>query len=376
MPIARPRGLGRTVGRLLMPTLATLALACDDATFPDEPEGPSPAEPAGGPAEAITSDRVWADGYVLADNPTSAGYTPSATTSLNWAGGPIRITRPDGTTGRYVVTFTGLSAALGAKSTVKATGYGSGNAYCKTVAGYLVSDKVEVRCYKAGTGTPVNTRFTLLVSRAASDRAFAFAHQPTATEYAPSAKGSWNPGGQIRVTRIGTGHYQVVFAGLGTWTNGGVALVNAVGSGKAYCTVGEFWGGSASSDLALDVACWTPSGSPVDSKFSVAFVTPAKHLAYAFGDQPFSASSSPDPRFASNPAGGAIVITRSALGTYTIYWIGADAAIIGSGNVQVSGVGTSNQCKVASQAAETVLVQCFTAGGTPTDSYFSVLLGS
>src|SRR5262249_18215265 len=282
--------IGRALGRLLIPGLATLALACAGATVPDEPapRGPAePVEPAGGPAYAITSDRPWADGYVLADNPTSASYTPLASASRNWAGGPIHITRPAGTTGRYVVTFTGLSAALGAKSTVKATGYGSGSAYCKAMMGYLVSDAVEVRCFKAGSGAPVNTRFTLLVSRATNDRAFAFGHQPTAAHYTPTAKGSWNPGGAIDVTRIGPGRYQVRFANLGSWTNGGLALASAVGPGKVYCTVGETWGGSVSTDLTLDVACYTPAGSPVDSKFTVAFVTPAKHLAYAFGSDPF-----------------------------------------------------------------------------------------
>lgn len=374
MSASRTRRFGRALGRLLPPAIATLALACDGPTLPDEP--PSSAEPAGGPAYDIAADRPWADGYVLADNPTSADYTPLASASFNWAGGPIRITRPAGTTGRYVVSFTGLSAALGAKSTVKTTGYGSANNYCKTVTGYLVSDKVEVRCYKAGSGTPVNTRFTLLVSRAASNRAFAFGDQPTAARYAPAAKGSWNPAGPITVTRIGTGHYQVVFANLGSWNNGGVAQVNAVGMSKVYCTVGEVWGGPASTDLALDVACRNPFGSPADSRFSLAFLRPAKHLAYALGSDPLAPSYSPDPRYAANPAGGAVVISRITTGTYSVAWIGADAAIFGSGNVQLSGVGSENQCAVASQAAETVLVRCFAATGKATDSYFSVVLGS
>jgi hypothetical protein len=240
-----------------------------------------------------------------------------------------------------------------------------------------VSDKVEVRCYKPVTGAPVNTRFTLLVSRAAADRAFAFGNQPTAAQYSPSAPGSWNPAGPIKVIRIGVGHYHVVFANLGTPTNSGQALVNAVGMGKAFCTLGEFWGGaSASSDLALDVSCFNPAGAPVDSRFSVAFLRPAKHLAYAFGDSPFGASYSPDANYATNPAGGAITITRDALGQYIIWWAGVDTAILAAGNVQVSGVGSKNQCKVASQTAETAFVKCYGANGALTDSYFSVLLGS
>jgi hypothetical protein len=371
------------------PALALLIVGCGidrNPTAPDDP-GVGLREPATLPepdgdggshaGDAITGDRLWADGYVLADKPTSTSYTPLAGASLNWAGGPVRITRPDGTTGRYVVTFTGLSSALGARNTVRATGYGGGNAYCKTVMGYLVSDKVEVRCYQAGSGSPVNTRFTLLVSRGAADRAFAFGNQPTADEYTAGGTGSWSPGGPIRISRVGTGRYRVVFASLGSWTNRGQGHVTAVGPGKVYCALGEFWGGEpAPSDLTLDVACFMPGGSSVDSKFNVTFVTPAKHLAYAFGSAPLTPSYSPDSRYSTNPTGSPIVISRSGLGSYTIAWIGVDAAIIGSGNVQVSAVGTSNQCKVASQAAETVQVQCFDPAGTATESYFSVLLGS
>ena len=190
------------------PALALLIVGCGidrNPTAPDDP-GVGLPEPATLPepdadggshaGDAITGDRLWADGYVLADKPTTTSYTPLASASLNWAGGPLRITRPDGTTGRYVVTFTGLSSALGAKNTVRATGYGGGNAYCKTVMGYLVSDKVEVRCYQGGTGTPVNTRFTLLVSRGLPT-----GPSPSATSRPPPntrpAGRLWSPAGPI-----------------------------------------------------------------------------------------------------------------------------------------------------------------------------------
>ncbi len=367
--------LGRTFRWLLVPAAAALALACDDAPLPEEPEAASPGEPAGGhAADDVLGDRPWADGYVWANDPTSASYTPLASRAFNWAGGSIRITRPAGTTGRYVVTFTGLSAVLGARSTVKATGYGGGNSHCKPVAAYLVNDKVEVRCYAGGTGTPVNARFTLLVSRAAADRAFAFANQPASTEYSPDPKGSWNPAGTIKVNRFGVGVYQVSFTNLRSQfsTYGGLQ-VNAVGSGKTHCTPGE-WGGSP--DLLVVVTCYTPAGSLVDSKFTVLFVVPSKHLAYAFADQPSATSYSPDPRFSSNPAGGGVSITRSAVGKYTVWWVGVDPEILGAGNVQVTSGGDRTQCKVTGQDAERALVQCLAPNGTLADGYYWVLFGS
>jgi hypothetical protein len=375
MPIVSVRGLGRTLGRLLVPAFVTLALACEGSPLPEEPEAPSPAEPTNGhAADAVTADRTWADGYVWANDPTSASYTPLASRAYNWTGGPIRITRPAGTTGRYVVTFTGLSAALGAKSTVKATGYGGGNSYCKPVTGYLVSDKVEVRCYKGATGTPVNSRFTLVVSRAEADRAFAYAHQPTSAEYSPDPRGSWNPTGSIKVKRTGVGRYEVVFTNLRSQmsTNFGHAQVNAVGSGKAHCAVND-WGGL--SDWSVYVDCLTPAGAPVDSKFAVLFLLPNEHLAYALGDQPSAASYSPQASYSWNPAGGGVTITRSAVGKYTIWWVGVDAKILGAGNVQVGDAGNA-QCKVTNQGAETAQVQCFAPNGTLVDGGYTVLLGS
>lgn len=370
--------LGRAFWRLLLPAAAVLALACDDASLPEEPDAATPSEPVGGHvADAVVGDRPWADGYVWANDPTSASYTPLASRAFNWAGGPIRITRPAGTTGRYVVTFTGLSAVLGTRSVVKATGFGSGNAYCKPVAAYLVRDKVEVRCYQGGAGTPVNARFTLLVSRAAADRAFAFANQPTVNDYSPDPKGSWNPAGSTEVRRLGVGTYLVLFSNLRLQLSmdGGHPQVNAVGSGKAHCEVGEWGAGLSSADLLLTVVCHTPAGALVDSKFSVLFVGPSRHLAYAYGDQPSAASYSPDPDYSSNPAGGGISITRTAKGKYTIWWVGVDAEILRGGNVQVSGLG-NKQCKVSGQDAERALVRCFAPNGTLADGYYLVLLGS
>lgn len=374
MRSAPPSVLGRTLRRMLVPAAAMLMLACEDSTLLQEPQPTE--EPAGGDvAGAVEGDRPWADGYVRANDPRSASYTPSATHAFNWANGPIRITRPAGTTGRYVVTFTGLSALLGARNTVKVTGFGTDNSYCKPVTGYLASDKVEVRCYKGGTGTPVNARFTLLVTRAAADRAFALAHRPTATDYSPHSKGSWNPAGTMRVFRLSQGLYRVVFKDLRSQltTPTGHVQATAVGSGKAHCTIGD-WGETP--DLVVYVQCYTPAGAPADSKFSVAYVVPAKHLAYAWAHYPTRASYTPDPGHASNPAGGEVSITRIAPGKYTIWWVGVDTAILGAGTVQVTDAGTSTHCKVSGQGAETAQVQCFGPTGTLVDSYYSVLLGS
>jgi hypothetical protein len=160
--------------------------------------------------------------------------------------GAITIRRPHGTTGRYLVTFTGLSALLGTKSTVHVSALGDDLGYCQAMTGTLVTDKVEVRCFKLGTGTPLNSRFTVTVLGRRADRAFALAHLPTGTGYAPAGAGSYSPAGAIRVNRLGLGYYQVVFNNLAgqLGTSGGQVQVHAVTSAKAYCKASEEWGGT------------------------------------------------------------------------------------------------------------------------------------
>lgn len=47
---------------------------------------------------------------------------PAANSSFNRAGGTITITRPAGTTGRFIATFGGLLARLAGRSAVRVTG--------------------------------------------------------------------------------------------------------------------------------------------------------------------------------------------------------------------------------------------------------------
>ena len=156
--------------------------------------------------------------------------------SFNRAGQPIQITKPAGTTGRYLVKFNGLSELLGTKRTLHVTAFGATDTYCKPVTAYLTNSQAEVRCYRAGTGAAVDAHFSALVLRKRAHLAFAFAHRPTESNYAPQGKGSWNPKGTIRVFRSAAGTYQVIFNGLGALPasagNGGNVKVSAVGPGK------------------------------------------------------------------------------------------------------------------------------------------------
>jgi hypothetical protein len=364
--------------RLLLVPAALMLAACEDSSSPfDPPAEPEPAPSAETPA--LVSQR-WADAYLRTSDPAKSTFTPSPFDSYNRGGGSIKVIRPAGTTGRYVVTFGGLSAVLGSKSTVHVTGYGNDYTFCKPMNGMVVGDKIEVRCYQASTGAPANGAFSIVVLRKAAGRAFAYAHQPTASSYSPNGKGSYNPAGSTRVKRFGPGLYLVTFNGLGSHLQGrgGHVQVNAVASEKAYCKATEYWGGSP--NLNVTVQCYGPSplGNPVDAKFSVLFQLPSAHLAYAYVDQTTAGMYSPNPSYSSHPSGKPITVSRIIDGLYIVGWEGVDPEIIDAGNVQVTPIGENDygHCKVGQATVSSVSIRCFAPNGAAANMLFSVLLGS
>jgi hypothetical protein len=366
--------------RLLLVPAALLVAACDDSPLLQEPSPGEESPPLHeAQAPALTTSARWADGYLHAGSPTTPSYAPVPYLSYNRSGGSMNVTKPAGTTGRYIVTFSGLSAVLGTRSTVHVTEYGLNDTYCKPVNGRLVNDKLEVRCFKASTRAPANAAFTVVVLGINSNAVFAYAHQPTSTDYLAAAGGTWNPRGATRVFRLGMGEYKVVFSGFAVAIPPGVAghvQVNAVGTGKAHCTAAD-WDDEGTPDLNLIVQCHTPAGLPVDSKFTALFLLPSEHVAYAFADRPTTASYTPNPVATSNPSGGAVTITRTGVGDYIVVWSGVDPAVVDGGTVHVTSAFTdSTQCKATSLFDTGVMVHCFAPNGKPADAYYSVLLGS
>jgi hypothetical protein len=367
--------------RLLLLPAALLLAACDDPDSPFEPaESPVPAQaPALDEAPALAAQR-WADAYLKTVDPAASSFTPSPYESYNRGGGSIKVTRPPGSTGRYIVTFGGLSNVLGTKSTVHVSGYGLDNTYCKPMNGMVVSDRIEVRCFEPTAGAPANGAFTIVVLRKAAGRAFAFAHQPTSASYTPNGKGSYNPGGSTRVTRFGPGLYQVTFNGLASHLQGrgGLVQVNAVASGKAYCKALEYWGGSPNVSVAVQCYTTTPVGTPVDARFSVLFQLPAAHLAYAYADQPSVALYPPNAFYSSHPASRQMRVERRSTGVVSVYWYDVDPEIIDAGNWHVTAIGENDyaHCKVGDVSVSGMTIRCFAPNGTPVNTLFSVLLGS
>jgi len=101
-------------------------------------------------------------GYVWADNPASASYTPSTMYSFNSSGGAITINRSG--VGTYAVKFSGLGGGPSAGGNVQVTAYGAGSESCKVMNwGSGGPDfTINVRCLNS-SGGPVDTRYSINV---------------------------------------------------------------------------------------------------------------------------------------------------------------------------------------------------------------------
>jgi hypothetical protein len=211
-------------------------------------------------------------GYVWADQPTAASYTPSPYYQYNAAGQRNTITRSG--VGQYLVNFPGTTVTGGS---VEVTAYGTGSEYCKI--GYWGSNMVAVNCYASG-GTPIDTRFTLNFTdqspNATPSYQYAWADQPTAASYTPS--GYYQKGqlardcdpstGTVTMRRNGTGNYTAILPVLNP-TGSNVKVTAYNGAGEMCKVVG--WYGNGSSGTQVNIACFSPTGAPIDTYFDLIY---------------------------------------------------------------------------------------------------------
>jgi hypothetical protein len=210
-------------------------------------------------------------GYVWADNPTSASYTPSPTYAFNSSGGATTITRSG--IGVYAVKFSGLGGNGSAGGNVLVTAYGGGSETCKVVSWNSGGTDfiANVRCFTSAGGA-VDTRYAArvtLTSAAFGKNSYAWADNPTSASYTPSPTYSFNSsGGATNITRSGVGTYAVQFSGLGGGaSSGGNVQVTAYGGGSETCKVVSW--GSGGANFIANVRCFNSAGSSVDTRYSI-----------------------------------------------------------------------------------------------------------
>jgi hypothetical protein len=201
-----------------------------------------------------------------------------------------------------------------------------------------------------------------------------------APTYAPAPKDQGNStGGVNSVTWTETGHYEVTMPGLAT--ESGAVLVSPLGDKPRRCVV-EIWFTNATDEI-IDVACFTRTGTPVNSQLVVTFLIGIGSNAdsppgfgYDWADQP---DSSPSPYLparkynsvsgssnpVSHPGPGSYIAAMNALGTP-------------GGNVQLTAISNSAAtCQASWQAVNVqmqIAVKCRTTGSALVNMQFDVIL--
>ena len=211
-----------------------------------------------------------------------------------------------------------------------------------------------------------------LISGAQSLFGYVWAFNPTSPSYSASSAYSFNSaGGANTITRSAVGTYQVKFGGMAT--SGGSVHVTAYGSSNAHCNIGSWFPSGV--DQLVNVRCFGPTGAPVDTLYTASFTRPVGvgPLGYAWANSPASASYTPSTTYQYDSAGGAITISRSAVGAYNVLMPGLGGS---DGDVQVTAYGSNSRCKTSgwgpSGSSESVGVRCFTPAGAAADSMFVV----
>ncbi len=324
---------------------------------------------AGSPAHAQFSFYS----FTRADQPVAARYTPDPAFTYNAAGEAVEITRS--ATGAYRVSFGGMGDVGDGRGHVQVSAVGDAPVHC-TVASWT-DDDVDVRCFDT-SGAATDTRFALLYLKpeaGTAGMAFAWSNEATPVRYTPPGGYSFNAGGgAITIARNAAGRYAVVFDGMGSvGVDAGHVQATGYGDGPERCTA-ENWEGTD-----VFVACFDAAGTAADALFTVLYLRAeagTEGLAYAWADQPAEASYAPDARRVFNAGGGAVSVSRSGTGRYTLLFGGMDGVgANGGGHVQVTAFGGASRfCNVVRWGPADADVACFDAAGAPRDARFTLLL--
>jgi len=202
---------------------------------------------------------------------------------------------------------------------------------------------------------------------------FVWASSPTGTYPAVSAYSHNSTGGTNIINWLNIGQYRVDFPGLGSVVGGDVQ-VTAYGSGSERCKV-SFWTSSGST-LQVYINCFTATGAPTNTLFTANYVRrsdrPGIEGAYVWANDSTSAWYTPFSTYSWNSTGGAISISRTGTGAYSVNLAGQN---LGGGTVEVTAYGgTNSYCKVGSWGGSSVNVVCFNGTtGAPVDSQFDLI---
>jgi hypothetical protein len=219
---------------------------------------------------AITDKTTGSDAkvsaYVLANNKTSASYTPASNTSYSGYGAGITATRS--ATGTYMVSFTNGDFETNATVLVTAL---DDRAYCRS-AGWNATDAF-VYCFNE-TGVAIDSRYSLAVIDATPPVGtttrivgYAFADKGDVASYTPNPIFAYNQTGfGVSATRTVAGIYHTIFTGLNLSTNYHVQVTSR-GNNANYCVLGPPGPIFGSDDVLA--TCYNSAGTLANTVFSI-----------------------------------------------------------------------------------------------------------
>ena len=226
---------------------------------------------------------------------------------------------------------------------------------------------------------------TVIVGSGDSRFGYALGDQPSNPgPYTPAASTRFNSsGGNISITRVGAGAYNVLFAGLArTPGQRDIVQVSASGPAAAYCKPGTLWQNSGA-DMLVFVNCMASdgTGTQVDNPFTVllvgsrAFAASPRGFLLSLGDSgnvTFDTSAT-----AFNSAGGLIATGSSSEGEYPMVFTGLGPASAGMpvGMFASPVGGGGKHCRLGAYdlANSGLFVECAAILGAARNNAFAVL---
>ena len=204
--------------------------------------------------------------FLLDNQPTQTDFTPDPNYAFNSHGGTNSVHRSGA--GSYQVTLPGMTAAGNIQVTTASDGF------CRILSWTtgVSATTVQVRCYSPVDGSLSDESFIVmythhvgLTGAPGRKAAYVYANKPTTSSYTPPTAYRYTTGSTPKVKRTSAGKYNVVLPGLPA---GGAAAVTAVGTGTSRCQLTSIAGKVGQT---VGVACFSPSGTPVDSEFMLSF---------------------------------------------------------------------------------------------------------
>ncbi len=221
-------------------------------------------------------------------SPTSGGASPDE--AYNSTGGPI-VVHPDNQTAQLRFGSQGVDGGVAIVSATDRDRVVAGSyptsctvADLKTVLdqhnvsnpGDDTLDKyADVKCWETDGGANIYHEHVVVFMKGLGLKgvvrqkvAYVNARRPTAASYTPAALDRYSSsGGRISVRRLGTGRYEVSFAGMPA---GGGAQVTALGgSERRVCVIAGIT--TSAAPPRVKVSCFDGSGAPRDTRFTLAY---------------------------------------------------------------------------------------------------------